>query len=103
MLDIIKKVLKDSTTGIDGVSYDLMKLFAAVGFFTAIGLQIFVVVWRNATFEISNFGTGLGILFVGLAGALKLKETTEPQATVPGTTEVTTTAIDTTTTTVSKP
>lgn len=65
-------------TGIDGESYDVVKIFAIIGFLTGVGLQIYVVGWKNQEFDILTFSTGIGALFIMVGGALKLKETTEP-------------------------
>jgi hypothetical protein len=76
----MKSVIKDMSTGIDGESFDFIRILGMLTIVVALSLSVFVVVWRNATFDMQQFGLGIGLVFAAVAGALKLKESTEPGA-----------------------
>ena len=72
--------LKDIVTGIDGVSYDIVRVLAVLGVAEALGLAAYVVVIKGQPFDLQNYGIGLGAIFVSVGIALKLKSDTEPSA-----------------------
>ena len=44
----------------------------------ALGLQIYVVVWKGQPFDLQAFGIGMGALCASVGAALNLKAKTEP-------------------------
>lgn len=86
MFDTIKKVIHDSCTGIDGVTYNPVRL---IGYSSCVGAVIVFfansvyMAFTKATFDYMAFGTGFGALMVALAAvgtgeAIKSWGKTEP-------------------------
>ncbi len=75
----MNKVLNDMLTGLDNQTHDIARWLAAASFVVAMGLSVYVVVWKGQAFDLQQYGIGLSALFAGLGVALKLKESTEPQ------------------------
>ena len=75
------KILKDVSTGIDGESYDVIRLLSILVVLVALGLTIYTVVYKQTNFDIQSYGIGIGSIFAAIGAALKLKESTEPSAT----------------------
>ncbi|MDP4299916.1 hypothetical protein [Leptothrix discophora] len=69
------KLLKDIFTEQDGTSFELLAVLGGAAVVVALGLQIYVTV-HTGQFDLMNFGTGIGVLFVAVGGGQKLK----PQA-----------------------
>jgi len=77
------KVLQDVLTGKDNLTYDAARLIGVVG------ALAYVIFWVAAVFHIHGavfsatdsaaYGAGLAAVLMGMAGAVKLKETAEPQ------------------------
>ncbi|MEX3628323.1 MAG: hypothetical protein VB138_01455 [Burkholderia sp.] len=76
MKDIIKQLL----TGKDNQTHDFVRWLGVLAVLVALGLTVYVVVWRGQPFDLQRFGVGMGSVFAALGAALKLKETTEPQS-----------------------
>ena len=76
MKDIIKQLL----TGKDNQTHDFVRWLGVLAVLVALGLTVYVVVWRSQPFDLQQFGVGMGSVFAALGAALKLKETTEPQS-----------------------
>lgn len=76
----MNKLMKDMSTGIDGESFDFVRVLGMLTIVVALGLSVYVVVWKTQTWDIQTFGLGIGLVFASVAGALKLKESTEPKA-----------------------
>jgi preprotein translocase subunit SecG len=76
MKDIIKQLL----TGKDNQTHDFVRWLGVLAVLVALGLTVYVVVWRGQPFDLQQFGVGMGSVFAALGAALKLKETTEPQS-----------------------
>lgn len=75
----MKRAFIQAITGRDNVTVDLYRVLALAAVAVGIGLEVFVVVWRNGQgFSLVDYGAGIGGLLVAGAGALKLKESTEP-------------------------
>lgn len=69
--ELAKKVVKDSLTGIDGVSYDGMKVVGYPSFIASVGVYLgnaLKTMITGGTLDYVAFGTG----FAALAGALGL-------------------------------
>jgi hypothetical protein len=75
----VKEQIKQVLTGKDNKTHDVVRWGGFSTIFIALGLTIFVVVWRNQPFDAQAFGIGMGAVFTTLGVALKIKETTEPQ------------------------
>lgn len=72
------KALRDVLTGIDGSTYDAVRVLAVLSIVVGLGLAIYVVVWKGQPFDMQAYGLGLGAVFLSVGGALKLKADTEP-------------------------
>jgi len=75
----MRKMIKDSLTGVDGESFDIVRVLSALVILVALGLTIYVVVYKDTPFDIQSYGIGIGTIFAALGAALKLKENTEPK------------------------
>ena len=65
-------------TGADNVTYDMVHVLAVLAVIEGLGLALYAVVGKGQVFDLQSFGIGSGALFIGIGGALKLKETSEP-------------------------
>ncbi len=77
MLATIKKFTKDSLTVANGVDYDIGRILWALAFLVGVGLEVFCVV-THRTFDLQQYGIGVGALLLAGSGALNLKAKTEP-------------------------
>lgn len=77
MFSLIKKFTKDSLTVANGVDYDLGRVLWALAFLVGVGLEVFCVITRR-TFDLQQYGIGVGALLLAGSGALNLKAKTEP-------------------------
>jgi preprotein translocase subunit SecG len=75
MRDFIRHIL----TGEDNESHDVGRVLAVLSVLVGLGLQIFVVVWRNQPFDLTSFGGGTAALFAGIGALLWMKKDTEPK------------------------
>lgn len=62
----------------DNKTHSLTRWMGLVSFLLGIGLQLYVVVWKGQTFDLQQFGAGIGLLFAGFGAALKLDEDKTP-------------------------
>lgn len=69
----VKDVLRQMMTETDNTTHDLYRYLALASIVVGLGLQIFVIGWRNQPFDMQTFGIGIGALFTGVGVALKLK------------------------------
>ncbi len=79
------KFLQDTLTGKDNLTFDAARLIGVAG------ALAFIVFWCAAVFHIhaatfsagdsAAYGAGLAAVLMGMGGAVKLKETTEPDGT----------------------
>ena len=79
MLSVLKKFIKDCLTGIDSESYDIGRVMWAIAFLVGIALEVFSV-YAGHSFDLQQYGIGVGALLLAGGGALKLKSNTEPNA-----------------------
>ncbi|MER2545933.1 MAG: hypothetical protein ABTS16_21270 [Candidatus Accumulibacter phosphatis] len=70
-------ILRQLLTGRDNQTHDVARWLAVVSFAVGLGLTIYVTV-RGQPFVLQDFGTGIGLLFVAVGAAIKLKEGSEP-------------------------
>jgi len=82
MLGNIRTFIKNIGTGKDGETHDVIRWTAIWTTVTALGLTIYNVMYKGMVFDIQSFGIGMGAVFAAVGAALKLKETTEPEAKV---------------------
>ncbi len=74
------KPLRDVLTGKDNVTFDLVRVAGICALFTFLGLSVASFI-TGKPFNGTDFAAGFGIAVASTAGALKLKETTEPDPT----------------------
>ena len=84
--------LKQIFTETDNSTQDIFKWMSVLSILVGLGLMIYSVVYRSQPFDMTSFGTGVGVLLVGTGAALKLK----PES---GSSTVTVTSAQKTTTT----
>lgn len=70
-------ILSQLLTGRDNQTHDIARWLAAASFAVGLGLTIYVTI-RGQPFALQDFGAGIGILFVAVGAAIKLKEGSEP-------------------------
>jgi ABC-type enterobactin transport system permease subunit len=54
-------------------------VLAVLAFLVGLGLTIYAVAWKGQSFDLTQFGLGIGAMLAALGAALKLKEDTEPK------------------------
>lgn len=85
MFDLIKKVIHDSLTGIDGKTYDPVKVIGYPSSILAIGVYLgsaLFALHKSGTLDYVAYGTGFGLLMTGLlaiAAGVAVKSHTEPK------------------------
>lgn len=77
VFSLIKKFTKDSLTVANGVDYDLGRILWALAFLVGVGLEIFTVI-THRTFDLQQYGIGVGALLMAGGASLNLKAKTEP-------------------------
>jgi hypothetical protein len=75
----VKEILRQLLTGADNETHDFMRWIGLGGALTALGLQIYVVVWKSQPFDLQSFGIGMGALCASVGAALGFKRETEPK------------------------
>jgi hypothetical protein len=77
MFSLIKKVIHDCLTGVDGVTYDPARVYGgmAVNVFL---LNSMYAIYRGQPWGAVDFGTGFGLLMAGFGAAVAMKSQTEP-------------------------
>lgn len=98
-----KRILKSLMTDRDNETQDVVKWIGVIGFLVGMGLQIYVVVVKEQTFDLTTYGLGMVGLLGGLAGAMRWKDPVTPAAPIitaatPVNVDKTTTTIESTTT-----
>ncbi len=71
--------IKNILTGVDNETHDVARVLAVIAFIVGLGLTIYSVAWKNQSFDLTQFGLGVGAMLAALGAALKLKEDTEPK------------------------
>ena len=81
-MDKVKKVLNDVFTETDNHTFDLAKVLALLAVVNGLALATYEVVWKGSVFDFNQFGTGVGVMFAGLAAVLGFKKETndKPQS-----------------------
>ena len=65
-------------TGRDNKSADIGRMLFAAAIVAAIGLEVFVVVWRGMAFDLVQFCGGVSSLLLAGGASLAVKKETEP-------------------------
>ena len=75
---IVRTVVKDSLTGIDGQSFAVAKVLgcAIVAVFLVLSIAAFL---KTGTFDAQAFGVGAGAAVAAMGAAIKLTESSEPR------------------------
>lgn len=73
------KFFKDIFTEKDGESFELIAALGAIAVVVAIGIQCYVSL-KSGSFDIVNYGTGIGLLLAAVGGGQRLKPQVESQS-----------------------
>lgn len=75
------KFLSDICTGKDNLTYDAARVVGVLGAFAYIAFwTVAVFNWgRFSASDAAAYGSGLAAVLLGMAGAVKLKQGTEPE------------------------
>jgi hypothetical protein len=76
-MNVTSRLIKDISTGVDGVSYDVGRILLIVGAVAFIGLSIYAVI-VSGTFDFMNYGVGYGAILGGGGAGIGMKAKTEP-------------------------
>lgn len=77
MFALIKRVIHDCLTGIDGVTYDPARVYGGMAVIVFLANSMFAL-YRNQPWGPVDFGTGFGLLMAGFGAAVAIKAKTEP-------------------------
>jgi len=77
----MNKILKDLFTGPDGKTHDPARWLWIIGIVAFIGFAGFEV-YKSGKFDMMNYGLAYAALLGGGAAGVKVKESTEPKASV---------------------
>ena len=83
MIGLLKKVIHDCLTGVDGTTYDPARVYGAMAVNVFLINSVYAVI-QNQNWDPVNYGTGFGILLAGFGAAVALKAKTEPPQDDPG-------------------
>lgn len=78
MIGVIKQVIHDCATGIDGVTYDPARIYGGLAVIVYLANSIYAVS-KGQPWGAVDFGTGFGLLMTGIGAAIALKSNTEPK------------------------
>ncbi len=76
----LSKLVKDSLTLSDGLTYCMGRIYAGLSSITGMFLAVWDVLVQHAHFDLTQFGVGVGSMAVGIGALLKIKASTEPDA-----------------------
>ena len=71
------KIIKDILTGVDGVTYDNVRVYMFLGVLTYLGCTVYHL-WDDNAFDFIAFGTGLAAMLAGGGAGIGFKAKTEP-------------------------
>jgi hypothetical protein len=74
----MNEIARQLLTGKDNCTHDFARWLAVASFAVGLGLVIYVTVVKGQPFSLTEFGLGVGALFVAVGAALRLKEGCEP-------------------------
>jgi predicted MFS family arabinose efflux permease len=75
--EILKKVIKDTSTGIDGKTFCASRVWGHIGGFSYLGFSAYNV-YTTHDFNYIAFATGFAAIVGSVAGAIWAKKDTEP-------------------------
>lgn len=78
-MKILSKIIKDSTTGIDGTTFDPARVLWIIGTFVFLALAIHTSYALAKPFDYQSFGIGFGAVLAGGGFAVNVKAATEPK------------------------
>ncbi len=81
-MKLLKKVINDWFTGIDGETMDPARFLWMLGMFAFLAFTAHGI-YNNEKFDMVNFGLAYGALLAAGATGVKLKESSEPTAIPP--------------------
>ena len=74
------KFLRDIlTSDRDSKVYDLVRVGTAAGLAVGLGLTIYAVGWRGDPFDLTAFGTGIGLILAAGGGAMWARKDREAE------------------------
>lgn len=76
MINLIKKVCRDTLTEPDGTTFCPARAMALAATATGLGLAVVDVVVHKRPFDLQAFGIGSGALFAGTGALLQMKKDT---------------------------
>lgn len=76
---LISKILKDSITGIDGVTFDPARIYGLLAVLIFFVLAVVAVIVKNQPWDAQAYGIGFGALLAGFGLGVGLKSKTEPE------------------------
>lgn len=77
--NLLKIIIKHCATGIDGETYDVIRILFIISVIVGIGLEIYSVI-SKAKFDIQAYGLGIGSLLVTCGAGIGFKAKTEPRS-----------------------
>jgi hypothetical protein len=83
MFSLIKKVIRDCLTGVDGVTYDPARVYGALAILVFLGNSMYAI-YLGQPWGAIDFGTGFGLVMAGFGAAVAMKAQTEPTYRDPG-------------------
>ena len=63
----------------DSRVYDLVRVGTAAALVVGMGLTVYAVVWRGETFDLTAFGTGIGLILAAGGGAMWARKDRESE------------------------
>jgi hypothetical protein len=83
MFSLIKKVIHDCLTGVDGVTYDPARVYGGMAILVFLGNSMYAI-YLGQPWGAIDFGTGFGMVIAGFGTAVFMKSGTEPTGEDPG-------------------
>ena len=74
----MRKFLNDCITGIDGESYDVGRVLWVLAALTGLALEVYCVLTKTS-FDLQQYGLGVGALLLAGGFSLSVKAATEPK------------------------
>jgi hypothetical protein len=78
MIALIRKVISDCMTGIDGQTFDPARVYSGLAVMVFLFNSMYAI-YRGQPWGAVDFGTGFGLLIAGFGAAVALKSGTEPK------------------------
>lgn len=79
----IASIFNDTLTGPDNKTFDLVRVWTAIGAATGIVLQVYVVLVNRQPFDFQGFGVGLGLVIGAGAAGMWARKDVETTPAVP--------------------